>query len=50
MKIGQVIEHNNSNIFFKNHAENEAGRLVSRPLLVFQKNFTLFFFNKQLVY
>ena len=23
--------------FFKNHAENEAGRLVSRPLFVFQK-------------
>ena len=30
MKFGQLIEYNKRNIFFfKNHAENEAGRLVS---------------------
>ena len=29
MKFGQLIEYNYRNIFFfKNHAENEAGRLV----------------------
>ena len=28
LKFGQGIEYNNRNIFFKNHAENEAGRLV----------------------
>ena len=39
MKIGQVIGHNNRNIIFKNNAENEAGRLLSRPIFVFQKDF-----------
>ena len=39
MKIGQVIEHNNKNIFFKNHTENEAGRLLYRPIFLLQKNF-----------
>ena len=29
MKYGQLIEYNVRNIFFKNHAENEVGRLVS---------------------
>ena len=28
MRIGQVIEYNKEIIFFKNHAQNEAGRLV----------------------
>ena len=28
MKFGQLIEYNKRNIFFENHAENEAGRLV----------------------
>ena len=28
LKFGQVIQYNNRNIFFKNHAENEVGRLV----------------------
>ena len=38
MKFGQVIECNR-NLFFKNHAENEAGRLVSDPFLFFKKAF-----------
>ena len=28
MKFGQIIEYNKINIFLKNHAENEAERLV----------------------
>ena len=28
MKFGQLIEYNKVNVFFENHAENEAGRLV----------------------
>ena len=35
MKFGQLIEYNKINIFFENHAENEAGRLV----FVFEKSF-----------
>ena len=27
-KLRKVIEHNRRNTFFKNHAENEAGRVV----------------------
>ena len=34
MKFGQVIEYNN--IFFKNHAENEAGRLVLDLFMFFK--------------
>ena len=37
MKLGQVIEYNNINIFFKNHAQNEVGRLVP-DLFLFFKN------------
>ena len=37
MKIGQVIEHNKQNIFFKNYSENEAGRLVPDLFLFFKK-------------
>ena len=38
MKIGQVIEHNNRNIFFfKSNSENEAGRLVPELFLFFKK-------------
>ena len=37
MKIGQLIEHINRNIFFKNYAENKVGRLVP-DLLVFKKS------------
>ena len=37
MKFGQVIEYNKGNIFFKNHAENEAERLVQVLFLFFKK-------------
>ena len=36
MKIGQLIDIPRKTVFFKNHAENEAGRLVS-DLLLFKK-------------
>ena len=39
MKFGQLREYNMRNVFFKNHAENEAGRLL--PDLFF---FFFFFF------
>ena len=35
MKFGQLIEYNKINIFFKNHAENGAERLVPDPCLFF---------------
>ena len=37
MKFGQLILYNKKNIFFKNHAENEAGRLVPDLLLLFNE-------------
>ena len=37
MKLGQLIEYNKRNIFFKNYAENEAGRLFPDLLLFFKK-------------
>ena len=37
MKIGQLIEYNKKNIFFKYYAENEAGRLVPDLFLLFKK-------------
>ena len=37
MKFSQLIEYNKRNIFFKNHAENEAGMLVPDPFLFFRK-------------
>ena len=37
MKFGQLIEHLKINIFFKNHAENEAGKAVSDRFLFFKK-------------
>ena len=38
MKLGQLIEYNNKNIFlFKNHAEKEAGRLIPDLFLFFKK-------------
>ena len=37
MKFVQGIEYNKINIFLKNHAENEAGRLVPDLCLVFEK-------------
>ena len=36
MKFGQLIEYNKRNIFFKNYAENEAGRLDSDLFLFFK--------------
>ena len=35
MKFGQLIKHPKRNFFFKNHAENEAGKLVPDSFLVF---------------
>ena len=37
VKVGQLIEHNTRNIFFKNYEENEAGRLVPNLFLFFKK-------------
>ena len=37
MKFGQLIEYNQRNIFIKNHAQNEAGRLVPDLSLFFRK-------------
>ena len=37
MKFGQLIECNKRNIFFKNYAENEAGRLAQDLFLFFEK-------------
>ena len=37
MKLSQLIEYSKSNILRKNHAENEAERLVSDLILFFKK-------------
>ena len=37
MNFGQVIAYNKRNIFFKNHVENEARRLVPDLFLFFKK-------------
>ena len=37
MKFGQLKEHKVTNIFFKNHAENEPGRLVPELFSFFKK-------------
>ena len=37
MKFGQVIEYNKRKLFVKNHAENEAGKLVAVLFLSFEK-------------
>ena len=42
MKFGQLREYNMRNVFFKNHAENEAGRLL--PDLFF-----FFFFQESFI-
>ena len=39
MKLGQLIEYKKRNIFFRNHAENEAERLVPDRFLFFKKPF-----------
>ena len=36
MKFGQLIELTREEFFFKNHAENEAWRLVPDPFLFFK--------------
>ena len=37
MKVGQLIEYNKRNIFFKNHAENEEEKVVLDLFLRFKK-------------
>ena len=37
VKFDQLIEYNMRNIFFKNHAKIEGGRLVSDLFLFFEK-------------
>ena len=38
MNFGQLIEYNKRNIFLKNHAGIEAGRLAPDVLLFFKKS------------
>ena len=47
MKFGQLREYNMRNVFFKNHAENEAGRLL--PDLFFFFFFFFFFFQESFI-
>ena len=37
MKLGELTEYNNENIFFKNYAENETGWLVPDFFLFLKK-------------
>ena len=37
MKFGQLIEYPERNIFFKNYAGSEAGKLVSDHFVLFKK-------------
>ena len=37
MKFSQLIEYNQGNILFKNHAQNEDGRLFPDLFLFFKK-------------
>ena len=37
MKFGQLIEYNGRNIFAKNYAADETGRLVEDLFLIFKK-------------
>ena len=37
MKFGQLIEHPKRNIFFKNYAENDVGKIVPDHFLFFKK-------------
>ena len=41
MKFGQLIEHNNRNIFFKYYTENEAKKTSSILLFYFLKKFNM---------
>ena len=47
MKFGQLREYNMRNVFFKNHAENEAGRLL--PDLFFFFFFFFFVFQESFI-
>ena len=38
MKVGQLIEYNKRKFFFKNYAENDAGRLVPDLFLFFKQS------------
>ena len=38
MKFYQLMKYNKKNIFIKDHAENEAGRLVTGFVLFFKKD------------
>ena len=40
MKLGELIEYNNKNIFLQKYADNEAGRLVP-DLFIFKKRLIL---------
>ena len=37
MKLGQLIEYNKRNFFFKNHTENKTGRLIPDLFLFFKR-------------
>ena len=37
MKFGQLIEYDKKNIFLKDHAENQTGRLVPELFLILKK-------------
>ena len=37
MKFSQLLEYNKRNFFFKNHAQNDVGRLVPDLFLFFKK-------------
>ena len=41
MKFGQLVEYNKRNIFLKNYAENDSGRLVPDLFLFFWKSLWL---------
>ena len=40
MKFGLLTEYNMKQFYFKNHAENEAGRLVPGLFWFFKKHYT----------
>ena len=37
MKFGQLIEHNERHLFFKNHTKSETGKLIPDLFLFFEK-------------
>ena len=44
MKFGQLLEYSKKKFFFKNHAENDPGKLLSELIFLF-KNIMVFFFR-----